>query len=256
MRELKKHVRILGALMMREIVTRYGREGLGFFWLVAEPLLFCFGVMGLWYLIKPEYEHGIRLAPFIMTGYMVTLLFRHTVQVCGGAMLANVGLMHHRGVKPLHIYLARCLLELGGGALAFAVVYAVLLALGLVAPPHDVLILYSGYLLMGWISIGYAISLASLAIRFEVVERILPVTMYLMIPLSGAFVMVDWLPDRYQALYLLNPMPHTVEMVRDSVFGEFVPTHYNPLYPLFWGLGLNILALLLLSQTQRYIDVD
>lgn len=256
MREIRKHFRILGALMMREIVTRYGREGLGFLWLIGEPLVFCFGVIGLWSLIKPEYEHGIRLAPFIMTGYMTTLLFRHIVQVSSGAMIANIGLMHHRSVRPLHIYLARVLLEMVGGAMAFAVVYVILLVLGMVSPPHDFLLLYGGYLLMGWVSIGFAVSLASLAIRFEVIERVLPVSMYLLIPLSGAFVMVDWLPDRYQAIYLLNPLPHTVEMVRASVFGEFVPTHYNPLYPLAWGAGLNLLALLLLSQTQRYLDVD
>lgn len=48
MREIKNQARIIGALMMRELITRYGREGLGFLWLVLEPLVFCFGVMGMW----------------------------------------------------------------------------------------------------------------------------------------------------------------------------------------------------------------
>jgi capsular polysaccharide transport system permease protein len=256
MREIKKHIRILNALMMRELVTRYGREGLGFLWLIAEPLVFCFGVMGLWSVMKPEYEHGVRLAPFIMTGYMTILLFRHMVQVGSGAMQANIGLMHHRSVRPLHIYLSRMMLEIVGGAMAFAVVYLVLLALGSVSPPHDYLKLYSGYLLMGWLSMGFAITVSSLAIRFEVIERILPVSMYLLVPLSGAFVMVDWIPTAYQSLYLLNPLPHTIEMVRDGVFGEFVQTHYNPLYPFYWGVILNVSGMLLLNQTQRYLEVD
>ena len=254
--ELRKHLRVLNALMLRELVTRYGREGLGFFWLVLEPLVFCFGVIGLWSLMKPEYEHGVRLAPFIMTGYMTTLLFRHLVQVAGGAMQANIGLLHHRNVRPLHIYMARVALEIVGGAMAFLVVYLILLALGSVSLPYDILSIYSGYLLMGWLSTGFALTVASLAIRFEVIERILPISMYLMIPLSGAFVMVDWLPSQYQSIYLLNPMPHTVEMVRHGVFGEFVKTHYNPAYTFYWGLGLNITGLLLLNQTQRYLDVD
>lgn len=256
MREFKKHVRILGALMMREVVTRYGREGLGFLWVIGEPLLFCFGVMGLWSLLKPEYEHGIRLAPFIMTGYMSLLLFRHTVSMSIGALQANLGLLHHRIVRPLHVYLARGLLELGGGAMAFIVVYLVLLALGLVNPPRDVLQLYGGYLLMGWLAVGFGLLMAALSIRFEVIERVVPVSMYLLIPLSGAFVMVDWLPPAYQGLYLLNPLPHAIEMVRSGVFGEFVPTHYNPFYPLTFGAVLGLAGLLMLASSQRHLEVE
>lgn len=254
--ELKKQTRVVNALVLRELVTRYGREGLGFLWLVLEPLVFCFGVIILWSFMKPTYEHGIRVAPFVMTGYMMLLLFRHMVSVCTGAVQANIGLLHHRSVRPLHVYIARIILEILGGGTAFLVVYLILLSIGSVGPPHDILEVYGGYLLMAWLSTGLALTMSALAIRFEVIERIIPVSLYLMVPLSGAFIMVDWLPPAYQDVYLLNPMPHTVEMVRDGVFGEFVRTRYDPIYPFYWGFVLNITGLLLLSQTQRYIDVD
>ena len=180
MREVKKQARIIGALVMRELITRYGREGLGFLWLILEPLVFCFGVMGMWALLKPEYEHGVRVAPFVMTGYMGLLLFRHIVAVFSGAIQANIGLLHHRRVKPLHIYLTRGILETAGGALAYTVVYVTLLIIGVVNPPSNYLNLYAGYLLMAWVSIGFGMTMASLALRFEVVERVIPVLMYLM----------------------------------------------------------------------------
>lgn len=253
---VRHHLNILGALVMREIVTRYGREGIGFLWLVVEPLLFCFGVMGLWTLIKPEYEHGIRVAPFVMTGYMCLLLFRHIIGQSAGALQANVGLLHHKSVRPLHIYVSRSIMETAGGTLAFVVVYITLLMLGAVSPPSDVILLYSGWLILSGLATGIAIIFASLAIRFEVMERILPVFLYVQIPLSGAFVMVDWVPVRYQSLYLLNPLPHTVEMVRASVFGEFVQTHYSVGYSGLWAVGLIFVGLLILSQTQKYLEVE
>jgi capsular polysaccharide transport system permease protein len=40
--------RVLYALLMREIITRFGRENLGVLWLVAEPMLFTLGVATLW----------------------------------------------------------------------------------------------------------------------------------------------------------------------------------------------------------------
>lgn len=241
---------------MRELITRYGREGVGFLWLMLEPMAFCFGVMGMWALMKPEYEHGIRVAPFVMTGYMGLLLFRHTVSAFSGAIQANIGLMHHRRVKALHIFITRGILEIAGGALAFVVIYATLLIIGAVSPPSDYLTLFIGYLLMGWLAMGFGITLAALSLRFEVVERVVPVVMYLMIPLSGAFVMVEWVPYAYQDLYLLIPLPHTIEMMRASVFGEFVPTHYNPYYPLYFGAVMNVFGLVVLNYTQKFIEID
>jgi capsular polysaccharide transport system permease protein len=32
--------RVVGALLIREIYSRFGRESLGFAWMVAEPLVF------------------------------------------------------------------------------------------------------------------------------------------------------------------------------------------------------------------------
>jgi capsular polysaccharide transport system permease protein len=253
---VRTHSRIIGALFMRETITRYGREGLGFLWMIGEPLIFCLGVMGLWAVVKPEYEHGVRVAPFVMTGYMCLLLFRHIVGYSLNALQANVGLMHHRAVKPLHIYISRALMEFVGGTVAFIIVYAILLILGSVDIPNDILLLYSGWLILFWFSTGLALTFSAISIRFEVVERIVPVFMYLMIPLSGAFIMVDWLPQAYQKYYLLIPMPHTVEMVRAATFGEFVPTHFNPWYPIAWAAGLTFLGLVLLASARSRVDVE
>jgi capsular polysaccharide transport system permease protein len=250
------HSRMVGALLMREIVTRFGREGLGFLWLIGEPLMFCLGVMGLWTLLKPEYEHGIRVAPFVMTGYISILLFRHTVSHAQDAVAANTGLLYHRHVKMYHIFLSRGIMELCGAALAHFVVYMMLIVLGFVSPPSDYILFYSAHLILSLISLGFGITFASLSMRYEVLERILPVSMYLMVPLSGAFIMVDWLPQKYQALYLLNPLPHTVEMIRHAVFGEFVHTHYNISYAIAWGVGLNFVGLIMLIRNQRYLDIE
>ena len=133
--------RIIGALMMRELATRFGRQGLGFAWLIGEPLVFCVGVILLWTLTKPAYEHGVRIAPFIMTGYMCLLLIRNQIGLSMGALQANIGLMHHRQIAILQLFLARNVLEVMGATCAFIVVYAALMALRQIGPPYDLLLL-------------------------------------------------------------------------------------------------------------------
>ena len=47
-RSLDIQLRVLGALLMREIITRYGRDNLGFLWLFVEPMIFTLGITALW----------------------------------------------------------------------------------------------------------------------------------------------------------------------------------------------------------------
>ncbi|MBU1346965.1 MAG: ABC transporter permease [Alphaproteobacteria bacterium] len=253
---IARQSRVIGALIMREMTTRYGRQGLGFAWVIGEPLVFCFGVMILWTATKPAYEHGIRVAPFIMTGYMSLILIRHFIALLSSALQANLGLMYHRQISPLHIFLGRTLLELGGATAAFAVVYVVLLALNLVSLPHDYLLFYCGWLLLAWTALGFALVLAGLAMRYEVMERLVPVISYVLIPISGAFYMVSWLPGVAQKYIMYIPFVHGIEMLRSGVFGEFVPVHYNVPYALAVGAVLIILGLLIIAASRDRIEVE
>lgn len=253
---ISRQTRVIGALVMREMTTRYGRQGLGFAWVMGEPLIFCFGVLILWTATKPAYEHGIRLAPFVMTGYMSLILIRHFIALMSSAIQANLGLMYHRQVAPLHLLLARALLEFGGATGAFMVVYAVLLALGQVSLPHDYLLLYCGWLLLAWTATGFALVMSGLAMRYEIMERLVPVISYVLIPISGAFYMVSWLPAAAREYVMYIPFVHGIEMLRAGVFGEFVPTHYNVPYALFIGAIMNIVGLLIISTSRDRIEVE
>ncbi len=253
---LAEQVRIINALIMREIMTRYGREGIGFLWLIAEPLAFCVGVIILWTAIKPEYEYGLRVAPFVMSGYMCLVMLRHIVGHGMSALRANIGLLYHRKITPLHIYISRAILELAGATLAFIVVYASLLALGQVAAPKDFLLLLSGWLILAWLAFGLSMIMAALAIRYEAVERMGNIIMYLMIPMSGAFIMAQYVPDSVRKYYLYIPFPHAIEMVRAGIWGEFVKTYYTPLYPIAFGTVLLLIGLLLLNINRDHVETE
>jgi len=253
---VEHHLRIIGALILREMATRYGRQGLGFVWIVGEPLIFCFGVMLLWSFTKPPYEHGVRLAPFVMTGYMSLIMIRHLISLLSSALQSNLGLLYHRRITPMHILSARIILELAGSTTAFLIVYLVLLSIEQVSLPYDYLLLYQGWLTLAWVASGLALVLAGLAMRFEVFERMLGLISYAMIPLSGVFFMVAWVPPAAQKIYLSVPFVHGVEMIRAAVFGEFVVTYYDPVYPIIWGACLNVAGLLLIAGAREHMSSD
>lgn len=248
--------RVIGALIMREMTTRFGRGGLGFAWLIVEPALFCLGVLTLWTLTKPEYEHGVRLAPFVVTGYMSLILIRHFISLLTSAIGANIGLLYHRHVKPVHILGARIVLELSGATIAFIVVYGFLWAVGQTPTPSNILLIYAGWFTMAWSAMGLGLILTGLVMRYEFFERIVGLVGYLMIPLSGAFFMVAWIPEGFRKFVLLLPFVHSTEMLRAGVFGEFVETFYSPYYAIIVGGVMNLIGLLIIYTSIDRIEVE
>ena len=118
------------------------------------------------------------------------------------------------------------------------------------------MILYAGWFSLAWLSMGLALTLSGMALYSDVVERLVPVITYILIPLSGAFFMLSFIPTGYREVLLWVPIPHTVEMVRAGVFGEFVKTYYTWWYPLAWGTLLNLIGLLLLARAKRLVDIE
>ena len=238
------HVSLLGALMMRELSSRFGRRNIGFFWIMAEPALFCIGIIVLWSFIKPPSEHGLPVAAFAMTGYLPLLVVRNSVSQGAHCITANNGLLYHRNITLLHLFVARMSLEYLGIALAALVIASSLIFFGFVSLPEDILKILIGFGLLCWFSFGLALAIGSLASRFEVVERVSPIASYLLLPISGAFFMLSWLPSDIRSIAALVPMVHAFEYIREGFFGESLVGETNLSYLIGWNLALSLIGLL------------
>src|SRR5271156_51543 len=104
--------RVLHALMMREIITRFGRENLGVLWLIAEPMLFTVGVTTLWTAAGLHHGSPIPIVAFAVTGYSSVLMWRNSASRAGSAVGQNKPLLFHRNVQVIDVLLTRCVLEI------------------------------------------------------------------------------------------------------------------------------------------------
>ena len=250
---LKIQARVINALMMREAMTRFGRENIGFFWLMGEPMIITVGIMIIWSLAGLTHGHGVDVIPFALSGYSLLTLWRH---ITGGSVHCfrrNAGLLFHRNVHFIDTLIARTLLESAGTGSAFFVAYVPLLLLGYVEPLNDPLLVISAWLLLMWFSFGVALIIASLTEMSEVFEHFVPPVMYLMLPISGTFFMVDWLPQKYRDLAVYSPQMDISEMFRCGMFGDKVKTYWNVSYLLAWCIVVTAIGYLLASQARRRI---
>lgn len=252
---LHVQARVLGALLMREMVIRYGRENIGFLWLVVEPLILTSGVMVLWSYMRSG-EHGVTLAAFILTGYMPLTLWRHISSQTVSCLRQNLPLLYHRQVRPLDILLARAVLEFAGTTLALVAVYAVLRLSGLLDPYDSLALLLAGWLFMAWLAFAAGLVLAALSEQFDFIEKLVPPFQYLLLPISGVFFMVSWLPTAAQKLALYVPMVHCYEMFRAGMIGPSVATHYSFGYIACWCLFTTFLGLVMVRRASRRLRFE
>jgi len=248
--------RVIGALMIRELVTRFGRENIGFLWMMVEPLLFAVLVGIVWRFIKGPEEHGISVVAFVATGYIPLTLFRHVLGRSIRLFSANGSLMYHRQVKILDFMLVRFLIEVIGSMMAFVFIAAVLMAVDEFPVPADVGTLIIGWMIYCLFTFAVCLVLAPLSEISDVLEKLVPVTTYIMIPFSGTFNMVSWLTPEAQNVMYYSPFVHPMEMIRYGVFGVRVNAQWDVSVPIGASLVLLIIGLSLCRRVRRTLVVE
>lgn len=236
--------RVIGALLMREILTRYGRHNIGFLWLFVEPMMFTVGVTILWNIAKASHGSNLPITAFAVTGYSTVLLWRNMPARCIAAIDPNKALLFHRYVKIIDIFLSRLLLEGSGATLSFVILSTIFIYMGWMSPPEDVLQVVGGWLMTAWFGISLGLLLGALAEGSELVDKLWHPGSYLLFPLSGAAFIVDALPKAMQTAVLYLPMVHGVEFVREGFFGSRIHAHYDMGYMAMINLTLTFCALL------------
>ncbi|MDZ4840771.1 MAG: ABC transporter permease [Hyphomicrobium aestuarii] len=245
--------RILGALAIRDMMKRYGRANIGFLWVVLEPMILTAAVMTLWSFIKAPVEHGVTVISLVLTGYMPLTLFRHISGVGPHLLRQSVAFLYHRRITFIDVLLARTFLELAGTTTALLVVYGALLIVDLVSPMRDPGLCVAGWLTMAALSFGFAAIFAVLTEVSESTERFIPPIQYILLPISGSFFMVEWLPKAAQDVVVWVPMVHCYEMFRAGFLGEDVVTHFSPWYPLAWALALTAIGVYSIDRVRDKI---
>jgi capsular polysaccharide transport system permease protein len=246
-------IRVLKALIQREMITRYGRANLGVAWLFIEPMLFTLVITALWAGFRMSRVSAVPIVTFALTGWSAMLLWRNCANRASTAISPNLSLLYHRNVRVLDLVLSRMLLEIGGATVSFVVLGALWIALGWSHFPDDVLKVFNAWAMLIWFGLSLGLVLAALSSFNDLFERLWPPISYLLFPLSGAFFMVDWLPAHLRSYVLWLPMVHGNEYLRDGFFGSVVRTHYDVGYLATSSLLLTLLGLVLLKDASRRI---
>lgn len=250
---LRVQGRVIYALMMREVITRYGRHNIGFLWLFVEPMLFTLAVTLLWAGLKLNHVSALPITAFAVTGYSSILLWRNMPGRLIGSVQPNLALMYHRQVKVIDVFASRLLIEFMGATISFIALTIIFTTFDWMSLPEDLLKVIEGWLMLTWFGCALAILLGALAEDYDIIEKLWHPFAYIIMPLSGAGFIVDTLPKAGQDAILWLPMINGVEYIREGFFGSAIVSHYDMAYMAEANLILSVLGLAKMLKISREV---
>lgn len=216
---------VIRALALRELQHRFGRNNIGYLWIIVEPMLLASVVTLLHSFSGFGHEPGLSPFTFTLTGYTIFIIFRNTFNRSESALHGAGNLLYHSMITPFDIVLSKSLVETIGCISALAILQALGIILGLAELPARQLYLYGAIVLFAWWSFAWCLVGAAYGYVSPLVNRLVHPVTYFAMPLSGAFITMSLLPAWGRYYMSWNPMMSIFEMAR---YGQFIgaDNHY------------------------------
>ena len=243
-KSLQIQYQVIKALVLREVITRWGRRNIAFLWLFVEPVIAILIIAIIWG-VRGKSESlmyskfNISVIAFVLIGYSSMMLWRNSATLLSNAIKSNTALLHHRNLRPLDFYISRFILEVIGVSGAFFFLLFMLVFIGLIPPPYSIAIMIEAWYFFIWFSLGFGMTFGPLIAQYEifaVIWRAISITLFFV---SGVFFFVAWLPIEYRKIALFIPMVHGSEMIKHGYFGNLIQTYEDPYYLAICCVVLN-----------------
>ncbi len=253
---LRIQLRVTGAIMLREIHTRFGRNNVGYLWLVLEPMILSAGISLFHFSAKVDLPFGFKPAPFYASGYITYIVFRNTVNRSASLIEANKSLLFHRNITLLDLSLARLILDAIATFGALVLILSSMILIGISPLPERPWLMVGGLLLMSWLALGISLLVSAASEYSELVERFVHPATYLILPFSGMFYVLDELPRPLARVTALFPFPHISDLVRMGLRADFQSTYMNLNYVVVLCATTTLLGMAMLRSARRHMHFE
>ncbi|MBK5937910.1 ABC transporter permease [Halochromatium roseum] len=252
---------LLWQLTKRDIQTRYRGSLLGLGWSLLGPLLmlgvFTLVFHGLFQLRWPVAAAGDAQVDFALQVFVGLLLFSFFAEVASRAPQLIVGQPNlvTRVVFPLPL-LGLSAVAAAGFQLLVGGLLLLVFASVLVGPQLSWLALPLVLLPFTLFLVALAWVLSSLSVYVRDVGQMMAMLTTLMMFLSGVFYPLETLPERWQWLFLLNPLARVIQDVRQLLFeGAWPDWHRLALFTLSGLLACLLAAAWFQRLRKGFADV-
>ncbi len=243
--------RAIGALMMREMATTYGRSPGGYLWAVLEPVAAILLLSFLFSLGFRSPPLGSSFAIFFATGFLPFFMFVEVNNRVALSLSYSKQLLNYPRVTFIDAILARFFLTALTRLLISVVILAAIL---LYTDTRTILILpeiAAAFALAAGLGLGTGILNALLFLRFPIWQSVWSILTRPLVLISGVIFLIERIPDPYGSWLEWNPLAHITVLARHAFYYGYRAEYLSPAYVLAWALPCAVIGLLFLRRYHR-----
>jgi capsular polysaccharide transport system permease protein len=243
--------RVIVALILREMATRYGRSPGGYVWAFLEPLG---GIIILSYafsLLLRTPSLGTSFILFFATAYLPLQVYLTVAMTAQHALPYSKVLLRYPVVSWIDAFLARFLLNGLTSSLVTYILLAAILAFTETRSVLDFVPLFQAVGLALLVGIGIGSFNSVVGGFFPLYDRVWQIVSRPIFLASGLFYIYEELPKFAQDILWFNPLIHITGLMRTGVFTTYHPEYISRTYVLLFGLFFLFFGCLLLRRFHK-----
>lgn len=249
--ELYESRNVLTQLVIQQLILRYRRTALGFFWTLLNPLLMM-SVMAL--VFSTLFAADLKtFTIFLFSGMIPWTFFSSVVTQAGGSFINNEGLIKKiylpKVIFPLSIAIALLIDSL----LSFIALFLIILLIG-GSLSWSLLFTPIAYFLLFFFSLGLGLIMSVATVFFRDLQHVILIVMQGLFFMTPIFYHHDRLVGKLAWLVRLNPVVPFVDLFRAPLYTASLPSISTVLQGLLFSfLAMAIGLLIFLRQEKKIV---
>ena len=253
-RLLWTHRELLYFLALRDLKVRYKQTALGIIWVILQPLLMTvIFTLFLGRAVQVPSEN-LPYALFVYAGVVLWTFFSGAVSSTGNSLVGNSHLITKvyfpRFILPIAAIIAR-LVDL---AVSLVILVGFFFYYRINPGPRMFLVPFF-ILLLSLLALGLGMWLSAINVKYRDVGLALPVLIQLWMFASPVVYPTSLIPERFQALYSLNPMVGVLQGFRAAIFDRPFDWPSIAVSAIFASLFLLYAAYAFRNRERTFADV-
>lgn len=243
--------RVIAALILREMATRYGRSPGGYLWAFLEPLGGIIIMSYAFSLLLRTPSLGTSFILFFAAAYLPLQVFSVVSNTTQQALIYSKALLRYPVVSWMDAILARFILNGLTSSLVTYLLLAGILAFTGTRSVLDYVPLIQAVALALLLGLGLGSLNSVLGGFFPLWMRLWQIVSRPLFLASGLFYIYEDLPPLAQDILWFNPLMHITGLMRTGVFATYHPDYISKTYVVFIGLCLLFFGFLFLRRFNR-----
>jgi capsular polysaccharide transport system permease protein len=248
-----QRLRVLFALILRDMSAKFGRSVGGYLWAIAEPL-------GGIVLLAVAFSIALRSPPigtsflfFYATGVVPFTLYSKIASSAAAGVRSNRGLLSYSVVTPLDTVLAGALLELLTMSVVAAVLFTGIILVDDVVVNFEPIRVVRAFAMASCLGLGVGTLNCVLFGFFPTWKNVWGVLNRPLYLISGIFFTFDSAPPAMQEVLWYNPIAQIIGEMRAGFYGAYRADYVSDLYVFGVALSLFVVGAYLLRRHASFL---